>query len=122
MTTGLLNKIDSPKDIKNLNYDALKELAQEIRDYMIEVISKNGGHLAPNLGVVELTLALHKVFNCPPISIKLLPGGAKPLKRCASITDFPAFQKFRKASTMLLARAIPARRYRLRWAWRLRAI
>ena len=46
MTTGLLNKIDSPKDIKNLNYDALKELAQEIRDYMIEVISKNGGPLA----------------------------------------------------------------------------
>ena len=42
MTTGLLNKIDSPKDIKNLNYDALKELAQEIRDYMIEVISQTG--------------------------------------------------------------------------------
>lgn len=65
MTTGLLKDINSPEDIKKLNYDALKKLAAEIREYMIEVISKNGGHLAPNLGVVELTLALHKVFNCP---------------------------------------------------------
>ena len=107
MTTGLLNKIDSPKDIKNLNYDALKELAQEIRDYMIEVISKNGGHLAPNLGVVELTLALHKVFNCPKDKIiwdvghqsyihKIITGrreAFKTLRQYNGLSGFPKIQE-----------------------------
>ena len=69
MTAGLLKKIDSPEDIKKLNYEALNELAAEIREYMIEVISKNGGHLAPNLGVVELTLALHKALTCRRIKL-----------------------------------------------------
>lgn len=107
MTTGLLNKIDSPKDIKKLNYDALKELAQEIRDYMIEVISKNGGHLAPNLGVVELTLALHKVFNCPKDKIiwdvghqsyihKIITGrreAFKTLRQYNGLSGFPKIQE-----------------------------
>ncbi len=107
MTTGLLNKIDSPKDIKNLNYHALKELAQEIREYMIEVISKNGGHLAPNLGVVELTLALHKVFNCPKDKIiwdvghqsyihKIITGrreAFKTLRQYNGLSGFPKIQE-----------------------------
>ncbi len=60
-----LTKINSPEDLKKLKISQLKVLAEEIRSYILEVISKNGGHLAPNLGVVELTLALHYVFNTP---------------------------------------------------------
>ena len=60
-----LNKIDSPSDVKKLNIEEMAKLAQEIRKLLVNVISKTGGHLAPNLGVVELTLALHKVFNTP---------------------------------------------------------
>ena len=61
----ILNTINSPADIKGLSIRQLEQLAQEIRELLIEVTSKNGGHLAPNLGVVELTLALHKVFDTP---------------------------------------------------------
>jgi 1-deoxy-D-xylulose-5-phosphate synthase len=60
-----LKKVNSPQDLKKLKVSHLKALAQEIREYIIDVVSKNGGHLAPNLGVVELTLALHYVFNSP---------------------------------------------------------
>jgi 1-deoxy-D-xylulose-5-phosphate synthase len=60
-----LNRIDSPTDLKKLSYNDLAELAEEIRQEMIDVVSENGGHLAPNLGVVELTIALHKVFDTP---------------------------------------------------------
>lgn len=60
-----LDKISSPKDIKDLSTDELTQLCEEIRQYMIETVSENGGHLASNLGVVELTVALHKVFNSP---------------------------------------------------------
>lgn len=62
---NLLNKINSPADVKKLSDEQLKQLAAEIRQLLIKVISHTGGHLAPNLGVVELTLALHKVFNTP---------------------------------------------------------
>lgn len=61
----LLNTINSPDDVKKLNGEQLVKLAEEIRQFMISVISKTGGHLAPNLGVVELTLALHRVFSTP---------------------------------------------------------
>jgi len=61
----LLDKINSTKDIKKLNIDELKMLADEIRSFLIDNISVTGGHLASNLGVVELTLALHKVFDFP---------------------------------------------------------
>lgn len=60
-----LERVNSPKDIKKLNNDELEQLCEEIRSLMIEVVSENGGHLASNLGVVELTVALHKVFNSP---------------------------------------------------------
>ena len=62
---NLLDKINSPADVKKLSDEQLKQLAAEIRKLLIKVISHTGGHLAPNLGVVELTLALHKVFNTP---------------------------------------------------------
>ncbi len=61
----LLSTINSPADLRSLDMAALKQLAAEIRQEIIETVSKNGGHLAPNLGVVELTLALHRVFQTP---------------------------------------------------------
>jgi len=60
---NLLNKIDSPKDLQNLSVSELCELCTEIREKLITTISNNGGHLASNLGVVELTVALDRVFN-----------------------------------------------------------
>ena len=63
--TGLLERIQSPLDVRGLAREELPTLAREIRDMILEVVSKTGGHLASSLGVVELTLALHRVFNTP---------------------------------------------------------
>lgn len=60
-----LDKIKSPADVKKIPEPELKDLASEIRERLISTVSKNGGHLASNLGVVELTIALHRVFNSP---------------------------------------------------------
>lgn len=65
LTKNILETINSPADVKALSLDELKQLADEIRQFLISVISKTGGHLAPNLGVVELSLALHRVFSTP---------------------------------------------------------
>lgn len=61
----MLEKINAPGDLKNLSNDELQALAEEIRDLIVTTVSRTGGHLAPSLGVVELTLALHRVFDCP---------------------------------------------------------
>lgn len=60
-----LDKVDSPKDIKNMSIEEMDLLAKDIRKFLVKSVSKTGGHLASNLGVVELTLALHKVFDSP---------------------------------------------------------
>ena len=62
---ALLESIHSPADLKCLSLAQMTELAGEIREFLIQTLSKTGGHLGPNLGVVELTLALHTVFNTP---------------------------------------------------------
>jgi 1-deoxy-D-xylulose-5-phosphate synthase len=61
----LLETISSPRDLKRLSADQLPRLASEIRDVLIETVSRNSGHLGPNLGVVELSIALHRVFDSP---------------------------------------------------------
>ena len=61
----LLETIDSPADLKKLDLEELEQLAVEIREKIVETVSKTGGHLAPSLGVVELTLAMHYVFDAP---------------------------------------------------------
>jgi 1-deoxy-D-xylulose-5-phosphate synthase len=61
----LLDSINLPEDIKHLNVDELNSLCRELREYILENVSKTGGHLASNLGVIELTVALHRVFNTP---------------------------------------------------------
>jgi 1-deoxy-D-xylulose-5-phosphate synthase len=62
---SVLDSINSPKDLQNLSEEGLAALCSDIRSLIIRVVAKNGGHLAPNLGVVELTVALHKVFHTP---------------------------------------------------------
>jgi len=99
----LLEKIQSPEDIKHLSPDELKELAYEIRARLIQVTSKTGGHVAPNLGTVELTLALHYVFHSPEDKLvwdvghqayvhKLLTGRNKDfdsLRQFHGVSGFP---------------------------------
>ena len=60
-----LNKIKDPSFLKEMNIDELNELAYKIRQFIIQSVSKTGGHLSSNLGIVELTIALHYVFNSP---------------------------------------------------------
>ena len=62
---SIIDRIKRPEDIKKLSIEEMDVLSQEIREFLIESISKTGGHLASNLGVVELTLALHHVFSFP---------------------------------------------------------
>lgn len=61
----LLDSINQPRDLKQLNEQHMKQLCAEIRQFLLENISKTGGHLASNLGVVELTVALHRVLDTP---------------------------------------------------------
>ena len=65
MNYTILNKINFPSDVRNLKKKELKKLSEELRQKTIETVSKTGGHLGAGLGVVELTIALHYVFNTP---------------------------------------------------------
>jgi len=65
----LLRSYSGPEDLKNLSYRDLEELAREVRDYIIQTTSRNGGHVGPSLGVVELTIALLRIFNPPEDTI-----------------------------------------------------
>jgi len=62
---SLLDSINGPDDVRRLSYEELDELADEIRDFIVQAVARNGGHLGSNLGAVELTLALHRVFDTP---------------------------------------------------------
>src|SRR6266436_871132 len=62
---ALLADINSPSDLKRLNQQQLTQLAAEVRAFLVDHIARTGGHLSPNLGVVELTFALHRVFDSP---------------------------------------------------------
>jgi len=66
---AILDSVNGPEDLKSLTHKQLLELAQEIRDFLIAKVAKTGGHLGPNLGVVETTIAIHKVFDSPNDSI-----------------------------------------------------
>src|ERR1700704_6363159 len=64
-STPVLDRITGPADLRSLSDSELRALADEIRQFLVATVSKTGGHLGPNLGVVELTLALHRVFESP---------------------------------------------------------
>ena len=112
----LLDLVNSPKDIKKMSVEELESLCAQIRGKLIEVVSQNGGHLASNLGTVELTVALHKVLNCPQDQIvwdvghqsythKILTG------RREKRTEFRGLRAEMKAFLIRLVRAIVVRRF-----------
>ena len=123
----ILEKINSPADLKKLTADEMTLLAEEVRGYMLDVISVNGGHLASSLGVVELTLALHHVFNTPEDKIiwdvghqayahKIITGRRedfRAIRRKGGISGFPNAASPR---TMPMTWATAAQAYHLRWA------
>ncbi len=63
--SGVIDKVNFPQDIKELTYEEMVVLSEEIREMIINIVSKNGGHLASNLGATDLTLMLHRVFDTP---------------------------------------------------------
>ena len=105
----MLENINEPKDIKNLTPNEKEKLAEEIREYIIKIVAENGGHLASNLGVVELTIALHSVFDVPNDKIvwdvghqsyvhKIITGRREQLK---DIRKFNAIDGFPKTNESL---------------------
>jgi 1-deoxy-D-xylulose-5-phosphate synthase len=91
---GVLETINSPADLKALPPSALPGLAQEIRTFLVDSVSKTGGHLGPNLGVVELTIALHRVFDSPRDTIVFDTGHqAYVHKLLTGRHDFSALKK-----------------------------
>lgn len=104
----MLEKINSPKDVKNLNIEQKKQLAEEMRKYILEIVSENGGHLASNLGVVELTIALHSVFDVPKDKIvwdvghqtyvhKIITGRREELKSLRKLNGIAGFPKSKES-------------------------
>jgi 1-deoxy-D-xylulose-5-phosphate synthase len=91
----LLESIHSPRDVRELTAEELSQLAAEIRDYLIRVVSKNGGHLGPNLGVVELTIALHRVFDSPVDRIIFDTGHQSYVHKLLT-GRYPDFDKLRQ--------------------------
>jgi 1-deoxy-D-xylulose-5-phosphate synthase len=103
MSHPLLSRIDQPADLRHLSRTELKQLAHELRDYLLHTVSRTGGHLSSNLGTVELTIALHHVFNTPHDRLvwdvghqsyphKILTGRREAmaqLKQLGGISGFP---------------------------------
>lgn len=106
----MLEQINSPEDVKKLTTKEKEKLAGEIRKYILEVVSENGGHLASNLGVVELTIALHTVFNVPEDKIvwdvghqsyvhKIITGRREELKNLRKLNGIAGFPKTKESET-----------------------
>ncbi len=106
----MIEKINSAEDVKKLNIEEQKQLAEEIRKYILEIVSKNGGHLASNLGVVELTIALHTVFDLPKDKIvwdvghqtyvhKIITGRREQLKTLRQLNGIAGFPKTNESET-----------------------
>lgn len=101
---NLLKQVNFPEDIKNMDEKALEKLANEIRRFLVRQVSKTGGHLASNLGIVELTLALHYCFDLPNDKIiwdvghqsyvhKILTGRKKKFCKLRQLNGLSGFPK-----------------------------
>lgn len=106
---NLLDKINSPKDLKKLTRIELVTLCDEIRSFIIESVSKTGGHLSSNLGVIELTVALHYVFDCPQDKFiwdvghqtyphKILTGRKKKMGSLRALDGISGFPKISESA------------------------
>ena len=123
-----LESIKSPTDLKKLSLDEQKKLAGEIRQRILSTVSRTGGHLASNLGTVELTLALHSVFDCPQDKIvwdvghqaythKIITGRNAQFDTLRQENGLSGFPKRRKAHMMPIWVAIPVYPSLRHWAW-----
>ena len=106
----MLEKVNSPEDVKKIKIEQKQELTKDIREYILKIVSENGGHLASNLGVVELTIALHSVFNVPKDKIiwdvghqtyihKILTGRKEQLKTLRKLDGIAGFPKIKESPT-----------------------
>ena len=133
MATPLLDKIKGPADVKKLPLEDLPRLAAEIREELITVLSKTGGHLGPNLGVVELTIAMHRVFETPTDHFifdvshqayvhKLLTGRRDRFHTIRQAGGLTGLCCGRRVSTTVSERAMRGRPFRRPWGWPQREI
>ena len=132
--TPLLDTVDVPADIRRLKAEQLRQLADELRQETISAVSVTGGHLGAGLGVVELTVALHYVFNTPKDRViwdvghqayphKIVTGPAQPHPHAApGRRACRASRAAARANTTRSARPTPRPRFRPGWAWPWRAI
>ena len=106
----MLEKVNSLEDLKKLNIEDKKILSKDIRKYILEIVSKNGGHLASNLGVVELTIAIDSVFNLPEDKVvwdvghqtyvhKILTGRKEEMKTLRTLNGIAGFPKTNESET-----------------------
>ncbi len=105
----LLERIQSPADIRELSLPEMEELAQDVRDHIVQIVSRTGGHLAPSLGVVELTIALHYIFDTPNDKLiwdvghqsyahKILTGRREQFATLRQYKGMSGFPKFKESS------------------------
>ena len=122
-----LTSISSPSFLKSLDNEQLKELSEDIRAFLIENLAVTGGHIGPNLGVVELTIALHKSFNSPEDKFlwdvghqayvhKILTGRRVNLTHYVNLKDYADFQSVLKVN-MTFGRQDIAPLLFLLWVW-----
>ena len=125
----LLDSINQPRDLKQLNEQQVKQLCTEIRQFLLENISKTGGHLASNLGVVELTVALHRVLDTPQDKIvfdvghqcythKILTGRRGQFDKLRQLDGISGFPNPNESEHDASLPGTETRRFRLRSAWR----
>ena len=124
----ILSKVNYPSDIRQLSLPQLKQLCTDIREYMVDTISEIGGHFGGGLGAVELTVAIHKVFNTPHdlvvwrTPIKFLPEGKKHLIEFDSSEELADFSNVLKVSTILLVQGMLLLQYLLHLVWQLQKV
>jgi hypothetical protein len=111
----LLTRIEDPADLRRLSLPELKRLAAELRQFILETVARTGGHLASNLGSVELTLALHYVYDTPH---DRLVWDATAWPHCANSEECPVSPSARKVLTTPSARGTLPPPSPRRWAWR----
>ena len=125
----MLEKINNPSDLKKLSIKQLKQLAEELRREIIDAVAENGGHLASNLGIVELTLAIHYVFDAPEDKLvfdvghqayahKLLTGRYDEFRKLRTRGGVSGFRRWRKANTIPLQPVMLLQQFRPRSVWR----
>ena len=123
---NILDRINKPNDIKDIDREDLPELADEIREFLVSHVSETGGHLAPNLGCVELTMALHRVLDFPEDKLiwdvghqsyvhKILTGRKNEM---GTLRQFGGMSGFPKTSAMRSIQDTAQHPFLLRSEWR----